>query len=138
MKHSLGISIVTMMLAAVVAHDSVARGQAARSDATIQSPGRLVYIDLTDLSGYQHGRGEVTVKFPLYAGKSWKETILGRHSWDIVVKVLRVSTIMSDGTADLQAHFQIFSPPWGYGNDSLEAIGTCVYSSVKKTVISCA
>ena len=64
MKFLLGFSIVTMTLAAVVAQGSVAQGQAARSDLTIQSPGRTVRINLPDLSNYDHFSGEVFVEFP--------------------------------------------------------------------------
>ena len=94
-----------------------------------------MYINLPDLSSYQHSRGETTVKFPLYAGKKWSETIGSRHSWTVVVKVLRVGTITSGGANDLQALLQIFSEPWGGGE--LEKIGDCTYSSVRRTIISC-
>lgn len=121
-------AIGLLQVASVTAQEKVA----------IQYPGRSVYLNLPDLSAYQHSRGEITLKFPLYVGKKWNETVGDRHTWTVVVKVLRINTVMSNGTADLQAHFQVSSSPWGYGEDGkLEDIGVCIYSSVKRAVISC-
>ncbi len=103
----------------------------------INSPGKTIHVDLTQLPGYSHSVGSTALRFPLYKGVEWESTLSSRggRSWTIRVEVTAINYEVIDGARRQIARLKFTdSHPMAGGSSRM---GECWYSPARKKIVRC-